>query len=134
MCAQRLSPRGLPPEVTMWWYLRGVPRLTFFHIPTIGWRRSRSAEEAINLTELGFEQLTFKYASSSEERGSGFLAQPVKDGVMLSRLLCNQQKVFQSPLNPHSEYQSHDSLMIGASRARRREESLLTGSTINRTC
>lgn len=61
----------------------------------------RSAEEAINSTELRFGQLTFKYASSSGEGGSGFLlAQPVIDGVMLSRLLGNQQKVF----NPYSAH------------------------------
>ena len=86
----------------------------------------RPAEEAINSTKLRFGQLTRTYASSSGEGGSGFpLTQPVKDGVMLSRLLGNQQKVFQSPLCPHSEYQSHDSLTIWASGAQRRRESAL---------
>lgn len=94
------------------------PGLAFLHIPTIGQGRRMTAEEAINWTELRFGQLTFKYASHSRERGSGFvLAQPMKDGEMLSRLLGNQQKVFKSPLCPHSEYQSRDSLMIGASGA-----------------
>lgn len=82
-----------PVAVPILW---GVPLFPFLHIPTTGQRRRRrSAEEAINSAELRFGQLTFKYASSSGERGSGFFsAQPVKDGVMLSRLLGNQQKVF----------------------------------------
>lgn len=52
-------------------------------------------KKAVNSTSLRFGQLICKYASSSGEGGSGFLlAHPVKDGVMLSRLLGNQQKVF----------------------------------------
>lgn len=55
----------------------------------------RPDEKAVNSTSLRFGQLICKYASSSGEGGSGFLlAHPVKDGVMLSRLLGNQQKVF----------------------------------------
>lgn len=69
----------------------------------------RSAEEVINSTGLRFGQLTFKYASSSEEGGSGFLlAKLVKDGVMLSRLLGNQQKF----LNPHSAHTQSIRAMI----------------------
>lgn len=95
--------------------LRGVPRrrkCPWPYSPSCSHYRpeeERSTDEAINSTGLRFGQLTFKYASSLGEGGSGFLlAQLVKDGVMLSRLLGNQQKCF----NPHSAHTQNIRAMI----------------------
>lgn len=69
----------------------------------------RSAEEAINSTELRFGQLTSKYASSSGEgEGGSLLAQLVKDRVMLSWILGNQREFF----NPHSAHTQNSRAVI----------------------